>query len=39
MLLEKWNVNENRAGIFKKSMGLGIEEEEGYCTGPPGYLG
>jgi hypothetical protein len=28
-----------RAGIFKESMGLGTEEEEGYRTGPPGYIG
>jgi hypothetical protein len=25
---------------FLKSLwGLGTEEEEGYCTGPPGYTG
>jgi hypothetical protein len=25
---------------FLKSLwGLGTEEEEGYCTGPPGYIG
>jgi hypothetical protein len=29
-----------RAGIFKESMGaIGTEEEEGYRTGPPGYIG
>ncbi len=27
------------AGIFKESMGAGTEEEEGYRTGPPGYIG
>jgi hypothetical protein len=30
---------ENRAGIFKESMGTRTEEEEGYRTGPPGYIG
>ncbi len=31
----------SRAGIFKKSLGArkGTEEEEGYRTGPPGYIG
>ncbi len=29
-----------RAGVFKESMGaIGTEEEEGYRTGPPGYIG
>jgi hypothetical protein len=27
-----------RAGIFKSLWGLGTEEEEGYRTGPPGYI-
>jgi hypothetical protein len=31
--------SESRARIFKKSRGLGTEEEEGYRTGPPGYIG
>jgi hypothetical protein len=28
-----------RAGILKSLWGLGTEEEEGYRTGPPGYIG
>jgi hypothetical protein len=29
-----------RAGIFKESIGAkGTEDEEGYRTGPPGYIG
>ncbi len=28
-----------RAGIFKRLWGLGTGEEEGYRTGPPGYIG
>ncbi len=27
------------AEIFKSLWGLGTEEEEGYRTGPPGYIG
>jgi len=27
------------AGIFKEAKGLGNEDEEGYRTGPPGYIG
>jgi hypothetical protein len=27
------------AGIFKEAIGLGTGEEEGYRTGPPGYIG
>ncbi len=34
---EKICEREGRAGIFKE--GLGTEEEESYCTGPPGYIG
>jgi hypothetical protein len=25
--------------FLKRLWGLGTEEEEGYCTGPPGYIG
>ncbi len=32
-------LRENRAGIFKESMGARNWEEEGYRTGPPGYIG
>ncbi len=28
-----------RAGLLKSLWGLGTEEEEGYRTGPPGYIG
>jgi hypothetical protein len=30
---------ESRAGIFESLWGLGAEEEEGYRTGPPCYIG
>ncbi len=29
----------HRTGILKSLWGLGTEEEEGYRTGPPGYIG
>jgi hypothetical protein len=29
---------ETGAGILKSLWGLGTEEEEGYLTGPPGYM-
>ena len=32
-------MNSARTGIFKESKEQGTEEEEGYRTGPPGYIG
>jgi hypothetical protein len=33
------NANNTRAGFLKSLWGLETEEEEGYRTGPPGYIG
>ncbi len=32
-------IKESELEFLKSLWGLGVEEEEGYRTGPPGYIG
>ncbi len=39
-LIDVWNLDSNPELEFLKNLwGLGTEQEQGYRTGPPGYIG